>query len=227
MTHTNKLQHIAFIMDGNGRAAAQKGLPRVEGHRLGVEAVRTVVRGCIDEQIEFLSVYVFSTENWKRPKEEVDFIISLVFDSFALELHQLIEQEVKIQFIGDHSIFPQAIQDEIKHLEEITKSNKKLTFSLFFNYGARWEILQAVKNTAHRVITQQIRLEDITEQQLELELASRTLPKIDLLVRTSNEYRLSNFSLWNACDAQLYFTDVFWPDFARNDFYTAINAWSS
>lgn len=222
----NKLQHIAFIMDGNGRAAKQKGLPRTEGHRLGVEAVRTVVKGCIDEHIKFLSVYVFSTENWKRPQEEVDFIISLVFDSFAIELQQLIKQGVKIQFIGDHSIFPQFIQDEIKHLEQLTQSNTALTFSLFFNYGARWEILQAAKDTIHKVVLGEMELGNINEQQFELELASSKLPKLDLLVRTGDEYRLSNFSLWNACDAQLYFTDVFWPDFAEKDFYDAINAWT-
>lgn len=222
----NKLRHIAFIMDGNGRAAKEKGLPRTEGHRLGVDAVRTVVKGCIDENIEYLSIYVFSTENWQRPQEEINFIISLVFDSFEIELQQLIIQGIKIQFIGDHSIFPQAIQDSIKHLENITRTNTKLTFSLFFNYGGRWEIIQAVKDMVNKVVAGEHMLEDITEQSFGLKLASSKLPKLDLLVRTGNECRLSNFSLWNTSDAHLHFIDVFWPDFKMKDFKDAIAAWS-
>lgn len=222
----NKLRHIAFIMDGNGRAAKKKGLPRTEGHRLGVDVVRTVVKGCIDEHIEYLSVFVFSTENWQRPQEEVNFIISLVFDTFEIELQQLIEQSIKIQFIGDHSIFPQAIQDNITYLEKITESNTKLTVCLYFNYGGRWEILQAVRDTINKVVSGEQTIGEITENKFGLELASSKLPKLDLLVRTGDECRLSNFSLWNACDAHLYFTSVFWPDFKKKDFEDAIASWS-
>lgn len=221
----NKLRHIAFIMDGNGRAAQQKGLLRIEGHHLGINPVKTVVSCCLDERIEFLSLYVFSTENWNRPQDEVNFIIRLVFDSFALELETLLEQGIKIQFIGEHANFPPSIQNEIKRIERITQANTTLTFSLFFNYGSRWEILRAAKNTLMKVLQKELTLEEINEQQFENELATGILPKLDLLVRTGNELRLSNFSLWNACDAYLHFTPIFWPDFEKKDFYTAINSY--
>ncbi|MDX1652673.1 MAG: isoprenyl transferase [Brumimicrobium sp.] len=214
--------HIAIIMDGNGRWAKQQGEMRLFGHTSGVEAVREVLKGCVDLGVRYLTLYAFSTENWNRPKEEVDGLMNLLVETIANEVEELNNNDVRLRSIGDENKLPEACRKELALAKEATKDNKKLDLILALNYSARWEILNAVRNVAHKVEKGEIGAMDIDQQIFEKELSLKDVPDPELLIRTSGEYRLSNFLLWQIAYAELYFTEKLWPDFQREDLFQAV-----
>lgn len=215
-------KHIAIIMDGNGRWAKQQGEVRLFGHTSGVEAVREVLKGCVDLGVRYLTLYAFSTENWNRPKEEVDGLMNLMVETIANEVEELNANNVRLRSIGDESKLPEACRNELNKAKKETSSNKQVDLILALNYSARWEIMHAVKNIAQKVERKEISAADIDEPFFESELALTNIPDPELLIRTSGEYRLSNFLLWQIAYAELYFTDKLWPDFSREDLYKAV-----
>lgn len=215
-------KHIAIIMDGNGRWAKQQGEVRLFGHTSGVEAVREVLKGCVDLGVRYLTLYAFSTENWNRPKEEVDGLMNLMVETISNEVEELNANNVRLRSIGDESKLPEACRNELNKAKQETSSNKQVDLILALNYSARWEIMHAVKNIAQKVERKEISAADIDEPFFESELALTNIPDPELLIRTSGEYRLSNFLLWQIAYAELYFTDKLWPDFSREDLYKAV-----
>lgn len=215
-------QHIAIIMDGNGRWAKQQGEVRLFGHTSGVEAVREVLKGCVDLGVRYLTLYAFSTENWNRPKEEVDGLMNLMVETIANEVDELNENGVRLRSIGDESKLPEACRNELNKAKRATESNKQVDLILALNYSARWEIMHAVKNIAKKVENKELKAADVNEEYFETELAMSDVPDPELLIRTSGEYRLSNFLLWQIAYAELYFTDKLWPDFNREDLFKAV-----
>ncbi len=207
--------HLAIIMDGNGRWAKKRGLKRIEGHKKGAEVVKEITTYCADNpDIEILTLYAFSTENWKRPKMEVEFLMKLLDNWLKKELDTYIKNDVKFETIGDISKFSDKLKKRISHTKEVTKNNKKLTQILALNYGARDEITRAVKKLIETK-------EEITEENIQKNLdISRD---VDLLIRTSGEIRLSNFLLWQIAYAEMFFTKSFWPDFTSKELEAIIN----
>lgn len=203
------LEHVAIIMDGNGRWAAARGEPRVLGHRAGVEALRNVVRAAQDLGVRYLSVYAFSTENWKRPQEEVDALMDLLVEYLRGEVDELDRSGVRIRFLGDAQVLPQQCQWEMQAAVEQTRHNGDLTLSIAVNYGGRDEIVRAVR----RAVASGLRPEEITEESFARLLDTGDMPDPDLLIRPSGESRLSNFLLFQAAYSELYMTPVLWPDF--------------
>jgi len=202
-------------MDGNGRWAQKRGLKRVEGHKVGVETVRKITEYCArSKEIEILTLYAFSTENWKRPKKEVDFLISLLDFYLKKEISIYIENEVKFEVIGDISKFPKKIQDRIEYIKEQTKNFNKLTQVLALNYGSKDEIVRAVK----KVVTNE---EEVNEENIQKHLDLKK--DVDLLIRTSGEIRISNFLLWQCAYAEMFFTNTLWPDFNEKELEEIIN----
>ncbi|MCD8542397.1 MAG: di-trans,poly-cis-decaprenylcistransferase [Gammaproteobacteria bacterium] len=213
-------------MDGNGRWAADRGLPRVSGHVAGVYALRRTVASCLHHRIPTLTVFAFSSENWRRPLAEVSALQKLFLRSLKKEIAELHRLGVRMQFIGDFSRLTVGMQHEMKKAEALTSNNQQLTFVLAFNYGGRWDILQASKRMAEDVVQQKVMLHEIDEQQFSQYLALADLPQPDLFIRTSGECRVSNFLLWQIAYAELYFCDVLWPDFCEKDFECALNAFA-
>lgn len=204
------LQHIAFIMDGNGRWAKKRMLPREAGHKIGAETFRKIMRRCCDHDIAAATYYVFSTENWKRPKKEVDAILRLL-DQYLDDCEkELSENDVRFIFIGSKAVFDESLQKKMRHIEEISKNNHYLV-NLALNYGARDEMVTAFERLMADGKTQ------ITEDDITGALYTRESPELDLIVRTGGDYRLSNFLLWQAAYAELYFTDTLWPDFGASE----------
>ena len=214
--------HIAIIMDGNGRWARARGLPRIAGHRQGVEAVRSTVRACSDLGISYLTIYAFSSENWKRPVSEVDDLMGLLRLYIQQELAELGREGVRIRFIGDRRRLAEDINHLIAASEENTKNNTGLTLTVAINYGGRQEILEAARGFARDVRDGKLDPEDISEQVFESYLESEVLPDPDLLIRTSGEQRLSNFLLWQSAYAEFVFITTLWPDFKREHLEQAI-----
>lgn len=215
-------RHIAIIMDGNGRWARKRGLPRVAGHRAGMRAVKEVTRAANDIGVKFLTLYAFSTENWKRPKEEVDFLMRLPQEYLLTELDELIEQNVQVRMLGKQDQLPRYTLEAVYEAQEKTKGNTGLVLNFALNYGSRDEMLRAIQRIAGEVQSGKIRCEDITESVLNRYLYTAGLPDPDLLIRTSGEVRLSNFMLWQLAYAEMFFSDVLWPDFSREEFFKAI-----
>lgn len=215
-------QHIAIIMDGNGRWAKQHGEVRLFGHSSGVEAVREVLKGCVDLGVKHLTLYAFSTENWNRPKEEVDGLMNLMVETIANEVNELNTNGVRLRSIGDESKLPEACRAELSAAKQETLKNDKLDLILALNYSARWEILNATQNIAKKVEKGELKASDVNEELFESELTLSDVPDPELLIRTSGEYRLSNFLLWQIAYAELYFTDKLWPDFEREDLFEAV-----
>jgi undecaprenyl diphosphate synthase len=215
-------QHIAIIMDGNGRWAKQHGEVRLFGHSSGVEAVREVLKGCVDLGVKHLTLYAFSTENWNRPKEEVDGLMNLMVETIANEVNELNSNGVRLRSIGDESKLPEACRSELNAAKKETLKNDKLDLILALNYSARWEILNATQNIATKVEKGVLKASDVNEELFESELTLSDVPDPELLIRTSGEYRLSNFLLWQIAYAELYFTDKLWPDFEREDLFEAV-----
>ncbi|MDH5435451.1 MAG: polyprenyl diphosphate synthase [Gammaproteobacteria bacterium] len=220
-------RHVAIIMDGNGRWAKQKGKPRAFGHKAGVENVRSAIRTCLELGIEGLTVFAFSTENWNRPKKEVGILMDLFLSSLTKEVAELNNNGVRIKFIGDCSAFSKKLQKQISDSEQLTKDNKKLAFNIAANYGGRWDIMNAAKNICRRIENGELSTDQFNIELLHSETALGDLPEPDLFIRTGGEHRISNFLLWQLAYTELYFTDVFWPDFDRTCFEEALNSFST
>ncbi|MCK5171435.1 MAG: isoprenyl transferase [Bacteroidales bacterium] len=218
----NLPQHIAVIMDGNGRWAQKKGNQRIFGHKNGVKAVRDTVEGAAELGINFLTLYAFSTENWNRPKQEVNALMSLLITTINSETDTLIKNNVRLLTIGDIDGLPKNVNTKLKVLINQTANNTGLSLILALNYSARWEIVNAVKEIIAENRQNPIDVGSINNEFFERYLNTKDIPDPDLLVRTSGEYRISNFLIWQMAYSELYFTEVLWPDFRRNDLYEAI-----
>ncbi|MDY7396256.1 isoprenyl transferase [Aureibaculum sp. 2210JD6-5] len=221
--NTHKLpKHVAIIMDGNGRWAKQKGMLRVFGHRNGVKAVKQTVEAAAEIGIEVLTLYAFSTENWNRPKSEVKALMKILISSLKDELETFQENNIKLQTIGQTQNLPKKAQKELLEVIELTKNNTKMVLNLALSYGSREEIVNTIRNISKKVVNKQLSIEEIDEKIINNHLYTFTLPDVDFLIRTSGEKRISNFLLWQIAYAELYFTDVLWPDFRKEDFFKAI-----
>ena len=220
---SNLPEHVAIIMDGNGRWAKKKLLPRSAGHRAGVEALRNIIRMSSHIGVKYLTLYAFSTENWKRPKDEVSVLMKLLVEFLYNEIDELDKENVKISFMGDIERFPEAPYKAIKYALDRTKQNEGLVVCIALNYGSRLEIKNAVKKIADKYKSGEIELEDITEGLISANLDTSHMPDPDLIIRTSGEQRLSNFMLYQASYSEFYFTKVHWPDFGKDEFTVALN----
>ncbi|MCL9804822.1 isoprenyl transferase [Flavobacterium amniphilum] len=214
--------HLAIIMDGNGRWAKQKGMLRAFGHENGTKSVRTTVEACARLGIKNLTLYAFSTENWNRPKLEVETLMKLLISSLKKELATLEKNDIKLNSIGNLDHLPKGVQKELQEVIEKTKNNTRMTLTLALSYGSREEILNAVKKISDKVKNNIISIDTIDESILNNHLYTHDLPDVDLVVRTSGEHRISNFLLWQIAYAEFYFTDVLWPDFTEEHLYEAI-----
>lgn len=215
-------KHIAIIMDGNGRWANEKGQARLFGHVSGVESVRETVKTGIELGVSYLTLYAFSTENWKRPKEEVDGIMDLLITSIANETEEFNKNGVRLLTIGEINELPKQCATSLNNAIELTKENSKLTLILALNYSAKWEINQALKKIAIAVKKDDIAISEITEELIHQYLYTNSIPDPELLIRTGGEYRISNFLLWQIAYSELYFTEIQWPDFRRENLVLAI-----
>ncbi|WP_333694632.1 isoprenyl transferase [Flavobacterium sp.] len=215
-------QHLAIIMDGNGRWAKQKGMLRVFGHENGTKAVRKTVEACAQLGIKNLTLYAFSTENWNRPKTEVDTLMNLLIKSLKKELKTLQENKIKLNSIGNLEKLPESARVELLEVINKTKSNEQMTLTLALSYGSREELVSAVKQISNKVKNNIISPESIDETIINQHLYTHNLPDVDLVIRTSGEHRISNFLLWQIAYAEFYFTEVLWPDFREEHLYEAI-----
>lgn len=214
--------HVAVIMDGNGRWAQRKGNSRVFGHQNGVVAVRETVEAASELGIQYLTLYAFSTENWNRPREEVDALMSLLISTIETELTTLLENNVCLHTIGDTDSLPKSVQEQLSKAKEKTRNNTGLNLVLALSYSGRWEILTAMRKLAQDVKDNVIQVDELACDSFVQYLTTAELPDPELLIRTSGEYRISNFLLWQIAYSELYFTDTLWPDFRREHFYDAI-----
>lgn len=218
----NLPKHLAIIMDGNGRWAKQQGMLRAFGHENGAKSVRMTVETCAKLGIENLTLYAFSTENWNRPKLEVDMLMKLLISSLRKELHTLTDNNIRLNAIGNLELLPKSAKKELLGVIEKTKNNTRMTLTLALSYGSREEIVNAVKIISDKVKNNIISIDGIDESIINQHLYTQNLPDVDLLIRTSGEHRISNFLLWQIAYAELYFTDVLWPDFKEENLYEAI-----
>ena len=215
-------QHLAIIMDGNGRWAKQQGFLRAIGHENGTKTVKKTVETCAELGIKNLTLYAFSTENWNRPKIEVDTLMKILVRSLKKEIATLTKNNIKLNAIGNLTSLPSKVQKELNEVIAKTATNTRLTLTLALSYGSRNEIIEAVKKIAHNVKNNIISEDDIDESIINQHLYTHDLPDVDLVIRTSGEHRISNFLLWQIAYAEFYFTDVLWPDFSENNLYEAI-----
>lgn len=218
-------QHVAIIMDGNGRWAKVRGLPRMAGHHAGMKNVKRIAMAAHDIGVNVLTMYAFSTENWKRPKEEIEFLLSLPQEFFPLEIGDLMENNIQVRMMGHKENLPEHTLQPVQNAIEMTKNNTGMILNFAMNYGSRKEMLHSVKEIAAAVHTGQLQVDDIDEAVYESHLLSCSLPDPDLLIRTSGEQRISNFMLWQLAYSELWFTDAYWPDFTREKFLEAIGAY--
>ena len=219
---TSLPNHVAVIMDGNGRWAKQRGLPRIEGHRRGANTLKEMLRYCKDLGIKTLTAYAFSTENWGRPIGEVNFLMSLFERLLQKELREMEAEEVCINFIGDLTPLPPSLQQEMQRSMERTKNNQGVYFNVAINYGSRHEMINACKQIAQKVQQGELSAEEIDDRTISQHLYTNGSPDPDLLIRTSGEMRLSNFLLWQMAYAEIYVTETLWPDFNRTEFHQAL-----
>lgn len=215
-------QHVAIIMDGSGRWAQRKLLPRVAGHHQGVEAARRTVQTAMDLQIPVLTLFAFSSENWQRPASEVKVLMELLYKMLSEEVTELHKNNVKLVVLGDKNGLSAKLQLAIKSAESMTLNNTGLQLNIALNYGGRWDILQAAKQLHVRIASGELSLDHVSEQDFAKELSTAGLPEPDLLIRTSGEQRISNFLLWQLAYTELYFTDTLWPNFALEDLQQAL-----
>lgn len=220
-------QHVAIIMDGNGRWAKQQGEDRIFGHHEGVNSVREIVEACAEIGVKYLTLYAFSTENWNRPKEEVDALMELLVATISLETPQLNKNGVKLEAIGNLESLPKGCYEELQQSVEITKTNTRLTLILALSYSSKWEITNATKLIAKKVKEGSLDLNQINENTIGSFLCTTKYPDPELMIRTSGEHRISNFLLWQLAYAEFYFTDTLWPDFRKKDFFEAIKSYQS
>jgi undecaprenyl diphosphate synthase len=219
-------RHIAIIMDGNGRWAEQRGEPRHAGHRAGVGAVRATVEECARAGVQVLTLFAFSSENWRRPPMEVKLLMDLFFSALHKEARRMKDNNICLRIIGDRSAFSEKLQQKIRETEAITAGNTGLILQVAANYGGRWDIVQAARRLAEQVHDGQLDPADIDEQRLDGELSFAGLPDPDLFIRTGGDHRISNFLLWQSAYAELYFTETLWPDFDQQALQTAIRDFS-
>ena len=224
LKHGNLPNHIAIILDGNGRWAKNRNLSRTEGHKAGVENLEMLIDQCKDLNIKYITLYVFSTENWKRPAFEVNNLMLLLNKYLTERLDDLMQKNIRLNVIGDVSKLPKKTMKLIAFVINETKNNSKMVLTLAINYGARNEILRAVKNLAEDAKNSKLDIDDIDEKLFSKYLYTYDIPDPDLLIRTSGEYRLSNFLLWQCAYTEFWYTDVFWPDFKKSDLYDALES---
>ncbi|HZK40549.1 MAG TPA: isoprenyl transferase [Atribacterota bacterium] len=215
-------QHLAIIMDGNGRWAERRGLPRSAGHREGAKTVRKLITNCLDFNIPILTIFAFSTENWKRPKNEITYLIKLFERVLSREKANLVKNNIKINFIGRLDNLPNSLTEKMKELHESTKRNNKLILNIAINYSGRTEIVDAIKSILLKIDKKKLSIEEINENIIRDNLYTYDLPDPDLLIRTAGEMRISNFMLWQIAYTELWVTPVFWPDFDENNLVEAI-----
>ena len=220
-------QHVAIIMDGNGRWAKQRGKERYEGHIAGVESVRAVVRAAVRNGVKWLTLYAFSTENWGRPAAEVEAIMELFCKTVMGEAEELCRQGVRVKIMGERSRFSTKVLGMIDHIEQVTASAERLTLVLAFNYSSRREMVLGVREIAERVARGELSVDNIDEQTISQSLMTASMPDPDMIIRTSGECRLSNFLLWQASYAEFYFPEVLWPDFTEEEFDSAMDVYAS
>ncbi|NAW51692.1 isoprenyl transferase [Elizabethkingia argentiflava] len=215
-------KHVAIIMDGNGRWAKSRGEERTYGHRNGIQAVRDVVYACQEIQIPYLTLYTFSTENWKRPQDEVATLMQLLAETLTEEADDLYTKGLRLRIIGDINKMPPIVKEQLYHIMDLTRNNTGGNLILALNYGAQAEIIQAVQSIAKDVKNGELNIEDIDHSLFEDHLYTKDIPPVDLMIRTSGEVRISNFLLWQIAYAELQFLDILWPDFTKKDFFNCI-----
>ena len=217
--------HVGVIMDGNGRWAKKRGMPRKVGHREGAKTFRAIARHAKALGISYITFYAFSTENWKRPQDEVDAIMDL-FDKYLDEVEDFIDENIRVRFIGDRTMLKPSLQAKMQHVEEISKDFDSMTLVLAINYGGRDEITHAVKGIAEDVKTGKLDVSQIDEKMIQSRLYTEEIPDVDLIIRPSGEQRLSNFLIWQSAYAEYYFTNILWPDFSKKDLEKAVMTFS-
>lgn len=217
-------QHVAVIMDGNGRWAKKRFLPRIAGHRAGVSAVRKIVEACAERKILALSLFAFSSENWRRPKAEVGLLMELFMSALDKETQALHKNNIKLNVVGDLSAFSEKLQKKIAEAQELTRNNTGLVLNVAANYGGRWDVTQATRKVVNEVNSGAYTVEDIDENTIEQHLAFKGIPAPDLFIRTGGEQRISNFMLWQLAYTEFYFTELNWPDFDDAAFNDALNS---
>ena len=215
-------RHVAIIMDGNGRWAKREGMARMFGHRKGVETVHQITEAAAQLGLRYLTLYTFSTENWNRPKEEVDALMGLLVDTIAKETPTLMKNNIRLETIGDMSRLPEQTRNKFMNCIQETSTNTGLTLVIALSYSARWEIIRAAQQIAQAVKDNELLVEDINEEVMSSYMTTKNIPDPDLLIRTSGELRISNFLLWQLAYSELYFTNCLWPEFTTEEFYHAI-----
>ena len=220
-------KHVAIIMDGNGRWAKDKGLPREFGHQNGVNSVKSIVQEAYKSGIEYLTLYAFSIENWDRPSDEVSSLMSLLVSTLRDEFDEIFDKDIKLNAVGEINSLPKEVVSELEFIINKTKNNRKMNLTLALSYGGKQEIFNAVKMIADKVKNNLIELNNFDDSIINSHLYTKNLPDVDLLIRTSGEQRISNFLLWQIAYAELYFTDVYWPDFSKDDFNLALENYKS
>jgi undecaprenyl diphosphate synthase len=223
----NYPRHVAIIMDGNGRWASRRRLPRFAGHKAGVETVKGVVRACGDKGIEVLTLFAFSSENWRRPQEEVGLLMGLFMTALDQQVRKLHEHNIRLRIIGDRSAFSRTLQERIEAAESLTATNTGLTLVIAANYGGRWDLTEAARTIANRIQAGELTPDQVSPELLQSLLSLRDLPEPDLFIRTGGEKRVSNFLLWQLAYTELYFTDTLWPDFDRQAFDGALTSFAT
>jgi undecaprenyl diphosphate synthase len=227
MSHSRIPRHIAIIMDGNGRWAKKKLLPRYAGHKAGVETVRRVLNLCVQQGVEVLTLFAFSSENWRRPKKEVSLLMDLFMTALQREVNKLHENNVCLRIIGAREAFSDKLQELIEDAEKLTEHNEGLTLIIAANYGGHWDIVEAAKSLAKKVEQGILKSQEIDESLFTDQLCLANLPKPDLFIRTGGEKRVSNFLLWQLAYTEMYFTDTLWPDFDKTTFMDALNSFTA
>jgi len=220
-------RHIVVVMDGNGRWAKKRYMPRTAGHHAGVKATREIVENCVKEQIQALTLFAFSSENWKRPEQEVSSLMALFITTLQSEIKSLHNQNVCVNFIGDCSAFSEKLQIEIQQTKSLTKNNTGLRLNIAVNYGGRWDIAEACKIMMSKVQSGELQIDDINAELIDRYVCLKQLPSPDLFIRTGGEKRISNFLIWQLAYTELYFTDILWPDFKSASFLTALDWYAS
>ncbi|MCW8853944.1 MAG: isoprenyl transferase [Gammaproteobacteria bacterium] len=218
----NKPEHIVVVMDGNGRWAKKRFMPRTAGHKAGVKATKEVVKACVENQIKVLTLFAFSSENWKRPEQEVSSLMELFLTTLQSEVNELHEQSVRMRFIGECSAFSDKLQNRIKQTEELTQNNSGLCLNIAVNYGGRWDIANACQMIAEKIESGEITSKDVNAELVNRYVAVSDLPEPDLFIRTGGDKRISNFLIWQLAYTELYFTDLLWPDFNRGELNEAL-----
>ena len=220
-------KHVAIIMDGNGRWASRRFLPRIAGHKAGLEAAKNIVKSCLEKGIQVLTLFAFSSENWHRSKEEVGFLMDLFLHTLQEETNSFHKQAICVRFIGDRSRLDPRIVEKMQAAEDLTKNNQAMVLVIAIDYGGQWDICQSVKNLLHQVQNKEFDLLQLTQADISAGLSAPDLPYPDLMIRTSGEKRISNFMLWQLAYAELYFTDTLWPDFDAASLSLALQDYAS